>query len=1499
MGKIHEMKNYIFCAILICISLFSKSFAQTQIWDETFDIAEKGYWGGGSDLTGITKWSLNATNCTLADVDDFIKTVSTGGGRMQAQDIDGEAVWTSEAIAISSFIDVSITVDVSEVGSSTSTSKYIKVYYSIDGGAETIFETNGENIGNFGVLTATQSGINGNSLQIIIRINNPNAGDGTIFDNIVVEGNVPSNDNDSELSNGLALEPSTISSIQNDNSNPYQVLDFTLTDAGSGDGLATLINQLSITPGTNNTITDWQTAIEGTKLFGPDIAAEGISGTLSATSITFSGSPIISVGDGSSETYQLKVYLKTDLSSINDNDVFDFEVDYGNIITGTAGSSFGTGTVSSGAILLSVDASELRFQTTPVSIYTNHDFSAIIEATDVNGNLDADFSSQVTLSLNSGSGNLSAVLGLSKNATSGVTNWTDIQYDTEETFSLLATTTGLTNNSVNSAIIVAKVATSELFDDFEDGDLAGWENTSDWANSTLEPINGTHSLKHNLSDVTGNSYLSHNLAGLDLNTKSVVWRFNLKNGDWDPSGTNKFWFYLLANESDLTSSTIDGYAVGVDLSGTDDLLTLWKVTDGAAEQALIVSDFDWNNSELIGIEVIRSMSGEWSLSYYNNSNFENAQIAGSATNADYTFTDYCGLVFSFGTASRAGFLWMDDLSISLDNNPPQVSSVTAIDANTLQIQFSEKVNQIIAENINNYSIDGFEAPNSAVLSVDGTMLTLIYSSDFAANQTYSITISNMEDISGNLMSESSYDFKYIPFVIENLYVLSQTELMLEFTHPLEQTSAETLTNYLVDNSIGNPLSATLVKDSMVQLTFSSFSKGVDYLLNIANVKNENGKSIDATNISFSYYPGGIFDLIINELMVDIGPSPAVLPAAKYIELFNRSQTDLDLSGWRLQVGDNALRDFENNILKANEYLIICAPGNKESFQTFGNTMGILSESQLTGSGTSIVLYNKENQLVEYVNYSDNWYNADSKKEGGWSLERIDAENFCGAANNWRASEDYKGGTPGKENSVIKDNTDNIPFELLQVKVLSSNKLAVTFSKNITESTALNTANYQLDEGANPILFAQFSDTSRTTIILQFQDNFTDAQEQEIHIAGLMDFCENAINATRGKFTYYLISAREAFADSEKFIRLIFSEEVEINSAQTVANYQVSDGIGSPIAAYKHSERTNEVFLEFPVEFLNGNGYTLSVENVTDLNGNAIKPIELSFTYFVPSSNDLIINELLFNPKPKGVDFVEIYNKAILPVDLSKISLARRSDEGEIESKKQLSEFNKMLSPGVFLAISTDTVKTKRDYPAASYDQFLQIPILPSYNDDEGTVVLLYGDTIIDEFSYTEKMHFALITDNEGVSLERIDPLKRTGDQDNWHSAASTVGFATPGNQNSQFRQLADGIDEKVKIEPETFSPDNDGYEDVVFIRYKFNEPGYVANVSIYDAKGRLVKRIANTKLLATEGEFSWDGLHENQTKARIGIYVIYFEVFNLQGVVKKTKKTCVLAGKLN
>ncbi|MEX2379611.1 MAG: hypothetical protein WD530_02640, partial [Vicingaceae bacterium] len=73
-------------------------------------------------------------------------------------------------------------------------------------------------------------------------------------------------------------------------------------------------------------------------------------------------------------------------------------------------------------------------------------------------------------------------------------------------------------------------------------------------------------------------------------------------------------------------------------------------------------------------------------------------------------------------------------------------------------------------------------------------------------------------------------------------------------------------------------------------------------------------------------------------------------------------------------------------------------------------------------------------------------------------------------------------------------------------------------------------------------------------------------------------------------------------------------------------------------------------------------------------------------------------------------------------------------------------------------------------------------------------------------------------------------------------------------------------------------------------------PGNVGNVRIYDRNGRMIRNLVNNELLGLQGTFKWDGITEENSKARIGVYVIYFEVFNPNGDQKVYKKSAVLAG---
>jgi flagellar hook assembly protein FlgD len=67
---------------------------------------------------------------------------------------------------------------------------------------------------------------------------------------------------------------------------------------------------------------------------------------------------------------------------------------------------------------------------------------------------------------------------------------------------------------------------------------------------------------------------------------------------------------------------------------------------------------------------------------------------------------------------------------------------------------------------------------------------------------------------------------------------------------------------------------------------------------------------------------------------------------------------------------------------------------------------------------------------------------------------------------------------------------------------------------------------------------------------------------------------------------------------------------------------------------------------------------------------------------------------------------------------------------------------------------------------------------------------------------------------------------------------------------------------------------------------------------IYNSNGQLVKQLLRNHIMGTEGTVNWDGVTTDNAIAPIGIYIVWMEVFNLNGDVQRVKKAFVLAGKL-
>ena len=370
----------------------------------------------------------------------------------------------------------------------------------------------------------------------------------------------------------------------------------------------------------------------------------------------------------------------------------------------------------------------------------------------------------------------------------------------------------------------------------------------------------------------------------------------------------------------------------------------------------------------------------------------------------------------------------------------------------------------------------------------------------------------------------------------------------------------------------------------------------------------------------------------------------------------------------------------------------------------------------------------------------------------------------------------------------------------------------------------------------------------------------------------------------------------AYAIDNTTLLLSFDESLDSLSAATVANYQLSNGIGIATATCI-APLFNTVQLTLNNQLQAGTIYTVTVSNVKDCSGNSISAFnntKLGLSS-AATANDIIINEILFNPTSDGTDYVEIFNRSNKIINLKTLLIANRSSTGVIANMRALTTTDRAFFPGEYLVLSDDELIVKRKFTAKNLSAFISISSMPSYPDDKGNVVLSdNGGLVIDELAYDDKWHFALINNSEGVALERIDPNAATQNKDNWHSAAKDVGYGTPTYQNSQFR-LDLLVQGDITVTPEVFSPDNDGTDDLLTITYRFPETGYVMNITVYDAAGRAVKALQRNAICSQQGNFRWDGLNDKLQQLPLGPYVIFTEVFNLQGKVKRFKNQVVLA----
>lgn len=526
-----------------------------------------------------------------------------------------------------------------------------------------------------------------------------------------------------------------------------------------------------------------------------------------------------------------------------------------------------------------------------------------------------------------------------------------------------------------------------------------------------------------------------------------------------------------------------------------------------------------------------------------------------------------------------------------------------------------------------------------------------------------------------------------------------------------------------------------------------------------------------------------YEVVIHEIFPD--PTPSVgLPSYEWVELHNRSARPVSLQGWRIQDAGGQSAPFPNITLQPDSLLIVCSSSGASNLSAYGRCLGISGFPSLDNEGELLILRNANGQVIHAISYSIDWHGTALKKEGGWSMEMIDAQHPGLFKPNWNSSVDPAGGTPGKRNSIERILEDREPPQRINAFMLDSSKL-----------------------------------------ILQFNE---------------------ALDSTRVSLesNYFLSDSREVI--------------------EAVCQPPLYDRI--------------ELRTDWPLraDIL----YTLSWRGVVDLSDNEQASNETT-RIGLPAPADTAsvrINELLFDPPAGGADYVELIHLGKRIIDVSRLYLTTRGLNGDLGSIKRVCVEPRYVFPGDHIVLTSDAFGLQKHFFVAVPEWAVQTDALPSLPDTEGSLVLLNTQgNVVDELRYADEWHSPLLNERGGVALERIDPTGPTQDQNNWQSAATTVGYGTPTRRNSQYKRIE--TIGTLELSSFVISPDQDGRDDVIQLRYRTSHKNTRLRIQIFHSNGVSVRELANLALGGSESVFTWDGLDDRKNRLPAGPYLLFVEIY--------------------
>jgi hypothetical protein len=274
------------------------------------------------------------------------------------------------------------------------------------------------------------------------------------------------------------------------------------------------------------------------------------------------------------------------------------------------------------------------------------------------------------------------------------------------------------------------------------------------------------------------------------------------------------------------------------------------------------------------------------------------------------------------------------------------------------------------------------------------------------------------------------------------------------------------------------------------------------------------------------------------------------------------------------------------------------------------------------------------------------------------------------------------------------------------------------------------------------------------------------------------------------------------------------------------------------------------------------------------------------TVFVtdPINLKIIINEIMAAPNSDEAEWIEVFNPGTSDINMATVYFADSRDT------VRLSKVDLILRSGEYLVAGGDSAIANQ-YNISHKDLTI-VSGFPTLNNTFDDLKLLNNfNFVYDRVSYTDEWYGREV--DQGISLERINPNLNGQIPVNWAASVDFKG-STPGRMNSVFAVILP-IESQLRINPNPFSPDCDGFEDVTIIQINIPVETAFINIRIYDTRGRLIRFLADSIPTAHQAQFVWDGKDDNFRVARIGAYICLIEALNSnKNVIEQLKSTIIL-----